>query len=267
MELPDSISIETSLSICVFHFSARRSTDCFDSAVSPRFQPVRSMSPPQVSHSRDLPLCACRANDMPPRQKNSNRHVARIIVMGFLEKKVFFTTEEAPERCCLCGKGHKSREYVRGRKVSTLLRRFPVCFALSFMSRAMSLLVALVLIVALASAQEINIAIGLGTRATPVTIFDQIDDARERRAFRELWDAAPRIQIDLAARFVEQYSGSIVLREAYEIAARAHVAEGHLAQGLTWAVRALRLMPENPALLVMVADTAAKERQHDLATT
>lgn len=135
------------------------------------------------------------------------------------------------------------------------------------MSRAMSLLVALVLIVALASAQEINVAIGLGTRPTPLTIFDQIDDAQERRAFRELWDAEPRIQIDLATRFVEQYSRSIVLREAYEIAARAHVAEGHLAQGLTWAVRALRLMPENPALLVMVADSAAKERQYDLATT
>lgn len=136
-----------------------------------------------------------------------------------------------------------------------------------FMPRALLLLAALVLIVALASAQEINIAIGLGARPAPVTIFDQIDEAQERRAFRELWYAAPRAQIDLAARFVEHYPRSIVLREAYELAARALVAQGDLAQGLAWSMRALRLMPENPALLVLVADSAVKQRQHDLATT
>ena len=135
------------------------------------------------------------------------------------------------------------------------------------MPRAVSLVAALLLVVALTSAQEINIAIGLGARPTPVTIFDEIDDARERVAFRELWDAAPRTQAGLAARFVEQYPQSIVLREAYELAARAHVATGDLGQGLTWGLRALRLMPENPALLVMLADSAVKQGQHDLAVT
>ena len=135
------------------------------------------------------------------------------------------------------------------------------------MPRALLLLAALVLVVALASAQEINIAIGLGVRPSPVTIFDQIDDAQERRAFRELWDAPSRMQTVLAARFIDQYPRSIVLREAYELAARAYVAEGNLTQGVMWGTRALRLMPENPALLVMVADSAAKERQHDLAAT
>jgi predicted CXXCH cytochrome family protein len=133
------------------------------------------------------------------------------------------------------------------------------------MPRGLILLAALLLLVALASAQEINVAIGLGGRPTTRTIFDEIADAHERRAFRELWDAAPRSQIDLATRFVEQYPSSIVLREAYELAARAYVAEGNLAQGLTWAARALRLMPENPFLLVMVADIAAKQNQLDLA--
>ena len=93
------------------------------------------------------------------------------------------------------------------------------------MPRAVSLLAALLLLVALASAQEINIAIGLGGRPAPKTIFDEIEDARERGAFREVWDAAPRAQIDLAARFVEQYPRSVLLREAYELAARAHVAK------------------------------------------
>ena len=68
-------------------------------------------------------------------------------------------------------------------------------------------------------------------------------------------------------RYVEQYPRSIVLREAYELAARAYIAEGDLARGLTWAQRALRLMPENPFLLVAVADTAAKQRDLDLAVT
>lgn len=131
----------------------------------------------------------------------------------------------------------------------------------------LSFLVAVLLAVALASAQEINVAIGPGTRPAAMTIFDEIDDVRERRAFRELWEAPPRAQIDLVARFVDEYPRSLALREAYELAARAHVAEGELAPGLTWAARALRLMPENPALLVMVADVSAKQRQFDLAVT
>ena len=135
------------------------------------------------------------------------------------------------------------------------------------MPRAVSLLAALLLLVALASAQEINVAIGLGGRPAPKTIFDEIEDARERGAFRELWEAAPRSQIDLASRFVDQYPRSVLLREAYELAARAHVAEGDLAQGLVWARRSLRLMPENPFLLVMIADIAAKQRDFDLAAT
>jgi predicted CXXCH cytochrome family protein len=133
------------------------------------------------------------------------------------------------------------------------------------MSRAVYPLAALLLLVALASAQEFNVAIGLGGRPTPMTIFDQIEDARERRAFRELWDAAPRSQTDLAIRFVDQYPRSIVLREAYELAARAFVADGDLARGLTWARRALRLMPENPSLLVMIGDIAAKQGDLELA--
>ena len=133
------------------------------------------------------------------------------------------------------------------------------------MSRGLILLAALMLLVALVSAQEINVAIGLGRRPAAMTIFDQIDEAGERRAFREVWDATPHTQIDLATRFVQEYPRSIVLREAYELAARAYVAHGDLARGLTWANRALRLMPENPFLLVMVADIAAKQRSYDLA--
>ena len=135
------------------------------------------------------------------------------------------------------------------------------------MPRALLPAAAVVLLVALASAQEINIAIGRDTRPAPVTIFDEIEDARERSAFRELWSAPLAAQAGLAERFVERYPGSIVLREAYELAARAYVAAGDLAKGVTWGMRALRLLPENPGLLVVVADSAARQGQHDLAAT
>ena len=133
------------------------------------------------------------------------------------------------------------------------------------MPRGLPLSIAVLLLVALASAQEFNVAIGLGGRPAAGTILDEITDPRERGAFRELWEGTPKAQIGLARRFIEQYPRSVLLRETYELAARAHVAEGDLAQGLAWAARALRLMPENPFLLVMVADVAAKQRDFDLA--
>src|SRR5688572_29389329 len=135
------------------------------------------------------------------------------------------------------------------------------------MPRAAILSAALMLLVALASAQEINVAIGPDRRPDAVSILDEIEDTGERRAFRELWDANARARITLAARFVDQYPRSILLREAYELAARAHIAEGNLNAGLDWAARALRLLPENPFLLVMIADVAAKQRDLDRAYT
>ena len=138
-------------------------------------------------------------------------------------------------------------------------------FALRIMSRGACLLAAFLILVALASAQEINVAIGTGTRPAPKTLFDEIEDTRERRAFRELWDAAPGEQITMGPRFVEAYPRSLVLREAYELTARAHVTAGDLPQGLVWARRSLRLLPENPYLLVMVADMSAKLDDLDAA--
>jgi len=98
------------------------------------------------------------------------------------------------------------------------------------------------------------------------TIFDEIKDAQERAAFRNVWDARePAVQKQLAVRFADQYPRSILLKEAYELAARAFVATGDYGGGLYWAQRSLRLMPENPFLLVMVADVAVKRSQPELA--
>lgn len=102
--------------------------------------------------------------------------------------------------------------------------------------------------------------------AGPRTIADEIADPAERDLFLRVWNAVdPMAQRDFAARFVAEYPRSIVLREAYEIAARASLSAGDGAGALDWGVRALRLLPENVALLAMVADLAAKQRDPVLA--
>jgi predicted CXXCH cytochrome family protein len=63
------------------------------------------------------------------------------------------------------------------------------------------------------------------------------------------------------------YPASVLLREACELAARASVELGDDGAGLEWAQRSLRLMPENPFLLAMVADVAARQKRLDLAET
>ncbi len=101
-----------------------------------------------------------------------------------------------------------------------------------------------------------------------MTIFDQIEDAtRAPGVPRGLGRGASRT--DRAGRPLRRPSIralSCCARRTSWPRAR-YVAEGDLAQGLAWANRALRLMPENPFLLVMVADIAAKQRDFDLAVT
>jgi predicted CXXCH cytochrome family protein len=113
------------------------------------------------------------------------------------------------------------------------------------------------------------LAAGVASPASnQLTVFDEIQDTQERQAVREVWNASdPRKQLDLTMGFVAQYPRSILLREVYELAARASVALGDHVAGLDWAKQSLRLMPENPFLLVMVADIAAKQSQLEFAET
>ena len=67
--------------------------------------------------------------------------------------------------------------------------------------------------------------------------------------------------------FVERYPRSVVLREAYEQAARASAVLGDDDGAIEWGKRALRLLPENPFLQAMVADLGARRGQHQLAET
>src|SRR5919109_940274 len=108
--------------------------------------------------------------------------------------------------------------------------------------------------------------IGVLAQDAGLTIFDEIDNAAERSALRRVWAASdPAAQQRLAADFVAAYPASVALREAYEFGARASIALAQPQRALEWADRSLRLLPENPLLLVMTADVAAKSKQLALA--
>jgi predicted CXXCH cytochrome family protein len=126
----------------------------------------------------------------------------------------------------------------------------------------------LLLAASLALAQGIDGTLTGQAPRAGLTLFDEIQSAPERAAFREVWDTREPIrQKELGLHFVDRFPGSVVLREAYELIARACVAIGDDASGLDWAQRSLRLIPENPFLLVMVADVAARQKQLDRAET
>ena len=117
----------------------------------------------------------------------------------------------------------------------------------------------------LAAAQQIDVGnANPGVRVQ--SLFDEIQDQEERSAFRRLWQARdPAQQKAQALEFIEKYPRSVLLKEAYEIAARAFAALGDDAAALSWAQRSLRLLPENPFLLAMAANLAAKLGQYDWA--
>jgi tetratricopeptide (TPR) repeat protein len=124
------------------------------------------------------------------------------------------------------------------------------------------------LVLAPAVAQQMDTANGANSPVRSVSIFDEIQDAQERSLFKELWNTEdPRLGKQRALEFVQRYPGSVLLREAYERAARASAVLGDDAGAVEWGKRALRLLPENPFLLTMMADLAAKHSQHELAET
>jgi predicted CXXCH cytochrome family protein len=134
-----------------------------------------------------------------------------------------------------------------------MLSRKPIC-------------IALLLCAASTRAQQIDVAAGPSREVRTTSLFNEIQDSRERTAFRELWQTRdPAKQKEQAFQFVDRYPRSVLLKEAYEIAARACIALGDESAGLDWAKRSLRLLPENPFLLAMAANVAAKLGQYEWA--
>jgi predicted CXXCH cytochrome family protein len=98
------------------------------------------------------------------------------------------------------------------------------------------------------------------------TIADEISDPSERAAFLELFRQASLAEMRTRAEaFLTRYPQSAFLAQAYEVAARASFDQGDLEHGLSYAQKALTLLPENPLLLVPVADVEARERRNSAA--
>lgn len=103
-------------------------------------------------------------------------------------------------------------------------------------------------------------------RKSVSTIADQITDPAERSAFLDLFrPASPAEMLTRAEGFLSRFPQSAFLAQAYEVAARASFDLQKYESGLNYARQSLALLPENPLLLVPVADVEAQRRLNDAA--
>jgi predicted CXXCH cytochrome family protein len=105
-----------------------------------------------------------------------------------------------------------------------------------------------------AAAQTLDTAI-FGAAPKEFTILDQIERPKERSAFEDLYKmTAPAPRLKAAQVFLTEYPDSWLLAEVYEIAAKASIDLGELPAAISYARQSLRLFPENPLLLVPLAN-------------
>lgn len=98
------------------------------------------------------------------------------------------------------------------------------------------------------------------------SIADEITDTGERSAFLQLFKpASPREMLMRAEAFLARFPQSGFLAQAYEVAARGCFDLGEYEQGLGYAQQSLALLPENPLLLVPVADVEARQNLNSTA--
>ena len=98
------------------------------------------------------------------------------------------------------------------------------------------------------------------------SIADQITDPSERGAFLQLFPQAPAEQmLARAEAFLSRFPQSSFLAQAYEVAARASFDLQKYEPGLDYARRSLSLLPENPLLLVSMADVEAHRHLNEAA--
>jgi hypothetical protein len=98
------------------------------------------------------------------------------------------------------------------------------------------------------------------------TVADQISDAAERAAFLALFKrGSPAQMLQQAKSFLAQFPQSAFLFQAYEVAARASFGLEDYDAGVNYARESLTLLPENPLLLVSVADVEAQRHLNDAA--
>jgi len=115
------------------------------------------------------------------------------------------------------------------------------------------------------AAQVIDANVTIQNRSSS-TVADQISDAAERAAFLTLFkQGSPAQTLQQAKAFLAQFPQSAFLFQAYETAARTSFGLGDYDAGLNYAKQSLTLLPENPLLLVSVADVEAQKHLNDAA--
>ena len=88
----------------------------------------------------------------------------------------------------------------------------------------------------------------------PLTFLDQIQDEGERADFLRVYNEhEPIRRRTLAESFLKNYPQSWLLAQVFEIAAKAAIDLGDIPQALQYGKESLRLLPENPFLLVPLA--------------
>jgi tetratricopeptide (TPR) repeat protein len=88
----------------------------------------------------------------------------------------------------------------------------------------------------------------------PRSFFDEIEDPAERKAFRALFlRKKPEERRRLAEAFLKRYTKSAFLAQALEIAAKACIDLGDHKAALAYGRESLKLLPENPLLVVPLA--------------
>ena len=116
-----------------------------------------------------------------------------------------------------------------------------------------------------AVAQELDSNLTSQNR-NPGKIADEISDKAEDNAFLNLYhQVSAKEKLQAAQAFVQKFPQSAFLAQAFEVEARSSFDEGDYAAGLEYARQSLALLPENPLLLVAVADVQAQQSQDDAA--
>jgi tetratricopeptide (TPR) repeat protein len=114
-------------------------------------------------------------------------------------------------------------------------------------------------------AQESDTVILEGNRST-YTILSDVNDPAERELFTGLYNTPqPAMRYQFAQRFLSTYPQSWLLAQVYDVAARASLDLGNIPQALEEARFSLRLLPENPTLLVLVANAEAQTQDFEHA--
>jgi predicted CXXCH cytochrome family protein len=115
------------------------------------------------------------------------------------------------------------------------------------------------------AAQDIDTVVTI-TNRNPSTVADQITDPAERAAFLRLYiHRDPADMLNAAKSFLQDFPQSAFLAQAYEVAADSSFDQHDYPTGLDFAKKSLTYLPENPQLLVAVADVQAREHLNDEA--